>query len=287
MSDLDPPAGTVREVVVRALAEDLGVLGDVTSLAVIPADAIGEGSFVARAEGVLAGTAAATEVFRQLDGAVGVVWSAHDGDDLHPGDVLGRIRGPLRPILAGERAALNLLQHCSGVATLTRRFVLAAGGRTRILDTRKTTPGLRALERAAVRAGGGSNHRDSLSDAVLVKDNHLAHLDLAFAVEQTRTRWPGRMVEVECDTLEQVAQAKAAEPDRVMLDNMTPAQVAEAVAVLGGSIPVEVSGSVTLATVAAYAAAGADFISVGALTHSAPALDLALELGPAAPGTRG
>jgi nicotinate-nucleotide pyrophosphorylase (carboxylating) len=163
---------------------------------------------------------------------------------------------------------------------LTRRFVDAvetAGGHARVRDTRKTLPGLRALEKGAVRAGGGANHRECLSDAVLIKDNHLRYLPLREAVERARAMWPGRVVEVECDTLEQVAEAKTAGLDLVLVDNMTPDQVREAVAALGGAIPVEVSGGVTLDTAGAYAAAGADYLSVGALTHSAPALDLALD----------
>jgi nicotinate-nucleotide pyrophosphorylase (carboxylating) len=279
VSDLDAPATAVREVVRRALDEDLGALGDLTSIAVVPADARSTGRFVARQAGVVAGTAAASEVFGQVDPAVGLTWLCTDGADVAPGDELGRVEGPTRSILVGERSALNLLCHCSGVATSTRRFVDAvAGTSARIRDTRKTLPGLRALEKAAVRAGGGYNHRESLSDAVLIKDNHLARLSVRDAVESARARWPGRVVEVECDTLEQVGEAKAVGPDLVLLDNMTPDEVADSVAVLGGAVPVEVSGGVDLEHARAYAAAGADFISVGAITHSAPALDIALDL---------
>jgi len=277
--DFDPPVTAVADAVRQALAEDLGNLGDLTTLAIIPADVDGHALFVARAAGVLAGTAAATEVYGYLDPAVSVDWQAADGDELAPGQVLGTVAGNLRSILTGERSALNFLGHLSGVATLTRAYVAAAGrDRTLIRDTRKTTPGLRALEKAAVRAGGGVNHRGSLSDAVLVKDNHLRWCPIADAVARARARWPGVTVEVECDSLDQVSEAKAAGADLVLVDNMTPAQVAEAVAVLGGSAPVEVSGGVTLDTVAAYAAAGADLVSVGALTHSAPVLDIALDL---------
>ena len=258
------------------------MLGDLTSTALIPADAIGTGQFVARVAGVLAGVAAATEVFAQLDPAVTVTWAAGDGDRLAAGQRLGTVSGPLRSVLTGERSALNFLGHLSGIATLTRAHVDAAastgGHRARIRDTRKTTPGLRALEKAAVRAGGGANHRGNLSDAVLVKDNHLRHCSIAEAVERARSRWPGVTVEVECDTLDQVGEAKAAGADVVLLDNMTPEQVAQAVGIAGGAMPLEVSGRVTLDTVAAYAAAGADLISVGALTHSAPVLDIGLDL---------
>ncbi|MGH8998068.1 MAG: carboxylating nicotinate-nucleotide diphosphorylase [Acidimicrobiia bacterium] len=276
-AEVDPPAVAVREAVNRALAEDFGPLGDVTSAALIPAGLTGRGRFVARSAGILAGTAAATEVYAQLDRRVEVAWRAVDGDRLAEGATFGWVSGPLRSILGGERTALNFLGHLSGVATLTRVYADAAGG-ARIRDTRKTIPGLRALQKAAVRAGGGANHRGGLSDAVLVKDNHLRHVSITDAVAAARASWPGVSVEVECDTLAQVAQAKAAGPDLVLLDNMSPAQVAEAVALLGGAAAVEVSGGVTLDTVAAYAAAGADLISVGALTHSAPNLDLALDL---------
>ncbi len=276
--DFDPPVTAVREAVVRALAEDLGVLGDLTSTALIPAAAAGRGRFVARRPGVLAGTAAATEVFAELDPAVSVIWAAADGDVLEPGQDIGTVTGPLRSVLTGERSALNFLGHLSGIATLTRAYVEAAGGQSRIRDTRKTTPGLRALEKAAVRAGGGSNHRGNLSDAVLIKDNHLRHCTIADAVARARTRWPGVTVEVECDTLDQLADANAAGADLVLVDNMNPEDVAKAVALVDGALPIEVSGRVSLETVAAYAAAGADLISVGALTHSAPVLDIALDL---------
>jgi nicotinate-nucleotide pyrophosphorylase (carboxylating) len=270
----------LREVVARALAEDLGALGDLTSVALIPEGAKGSGRFLARQAGVLAGTAAATEVFAELDSGVRVSWKRRDGDDLEAGQEFGLIRGRLRSVLAGERCALNFLGHLSGVATLTRAYTRAAGDRARIRDTRKTLPGLRALEKAAVRAGGGANHRGGLSDAVLIKDNHLRVCTITVAVARARSRWPGTVIEVECDTLEQVAEAKAAGADLVLLDNMSPDDVGRAVAVLGGAAQIEVSGRVTLDNVAAYAAAGADLISVGALTHSAPVLDLALDLDP-------
>lgn len=278
--DFGAPIPAVREAVTRALAEDLGVLGDLTSTALIPADAAGTGRFVARRRGVLAGTAAATEVYVQLDPAVTVTWVTADGAALAAGQEIGTVTGPLRSVLTGERSALNFLGHLSGIATLTRAYVDACGssGRCRIRDTRKTTPGLRALEKAAVRAGGGSNHRGNLSDAVLVKDNHLRHCTIAEAVGRARTRWPGAVVEVECDTLDQLAEAISAGADLALVDNMAPEEVAEAVALAGGAVPIEVSGRVTLDTVAAYAAAGADLISVGALTHSAPVLDIALDL---------
>ncbi len=277
MSSLDPPPAAVHDIVARALAEDLGMLGDLTSLAVIPADATGRGRFVTRADGVLAGTAAATETFRQLDPLVAVDWLVGDGAPIRAGDDLGTVAGPLRSVLTGERTALNLLRHCSAIASLTRRFVDAAAGRTRVLDTRKTTPGLRALEKAAVRAGGGFNHRESLSDAVLIKDNHLVACDLGEAIGRAQAQWPGRLVECECDTLEQVVAARAAGADRILLDNMSPELVKEAIGLLEGTVPVEVSGNVNLETIGAYAAVEPHFVSVGAITHSAGQLDLALD----------
>lgn len=278
MSALDPPPTAIREIVARALAEDLGILGDVTSLAVIPDDTSGGGAFKTRRAGIISGTAAVTEVYRQLDPGVSLTWLVEDGAEVNEGDVLARVEGPLRSILTGERTALNLLGHCSGVASLTRRFVRTVRGRVRIRDTRKTIPGLRALQRSAVRAGGGFNHRDSLSDAVLIKDNHLAGIELEQAVDRARARWPGRIVEIECDTLDQVVRAKAVGVDMILLDNMSPTEVAEAVAFLDGAVYTEVSGGVDLTTVSAYAEAGVDFISIGSLTHSAPTLDVALDL---------
>ena len=281
----DPPRHTVVDAVARAIAEDLGPLGDI-SAALLPADAVTVADVVPRAAGVLAGTACATEAYAQLDGRIRVTWSAGDGDRVEPGVAVGRVEGPLRSVLTGERTALNFLCHLSGIASLTRRFVDAAatGGSARIVETSKTLPGLRALEKAAVRAGGGANHRGSLSDMVLVKDNHLVGTTIADAVARARSAWPGRGVEIECDHAEQVAAAVAAGADVVMLDNMTPEAAAACVAtVRAGPRPwttVEISGGVTLETVAAYAAAGADVISTSAITQSAPALDLGLDLAP-------
>ena len=278
MSAFDPPAPIVRRLVAAALAEDLGLLGDITTEACVDPDRTATAAFVTRVAGTVAGTALATETFRRFGPAVRVEWSVADGDDVAAGAELGRVHGPLRAILTGERTALNFLSHCSGIATLTRAYVRAVGGGARVLDTRKTTPGLRAIEKAAVRAGGGHNHRESLSDAVLVKDNHLSALGPAAAVARARALWPGRMVEVECETLDQVAEAVTAGADRVMVDNMDPDGVRAAVALVAGRAEVEVSGGVTLATVADYGATGADFVSVGALTHSAPILDIGLDI---------
>ena len=281
MTAVDPPLHLVREAVARALAEDLGPLGDQTA-ALVPAAAAARGAIVAREPGVLAGQACATETWAQLDPGVLVTWQRCDGAELDVGTPVATVTGPLRSVLTGERTALNFLCHLSGVATLTRRFATAAGNRTRVWDTRKTLPGLRALEKAAVRAGGGANHRGSLSDMVLVKDNHLVGLGVGDAVRRARATWPGRGVEVECERVEQVREAVEAGADLVMLDNLSPAEVAACVAEVRAGprpdLPVEVSGGVTLDDVAAYADAGADLISTSVITQSAPALDLGLDL---------
>ena len=251
----------------------------------MPEDVQAHFALRARRAGVLAGRDCATETFRRVDPGVDLAWLAADGDELAAGDTVLEVTGPLRPILTAERTALNFLGRLSGVATLTAQFVAAAHSRNpsvAVLDTRKTTPGLRLLEKAAVRAGGGTSHRSGLSDAVLVKDNHLAGTSIADAVSRARALWPGRMVEIECDSLDQVAEAARAGADAVLFDNMDPGTVVEAIAVAhadaAGPILTEVSGGVTLATIGAYAAAGPDRISVGALTHSAPVLDLGLDL---------
>jgi nicotinate-nucleotide pyrophosphorylase (carboxylating) len=280
---LDPPRAAVVVAVTGAIAEDVLPLGDLTA-GLVAADRRATVDVVCRGTGVVAGQACAVETFAQIDPGVTVAWERPDGSAVGPGDVVATVEGPLRSILTAERTALNFLGHLSGVATLTRAYVeavRAANPVTRVLDTRKTTPGLRALEKAAVRAGGGHNHRGSLSEAVLVKDNHLGGATIAEAVGRARQLWPGRMVEVECDRLDQVDEAVAARATVVMLDNMGPDLVAEAVArvrAAGSDALVEVSGGVTLATAPALAAAGADVLSAGALTHSAPALDLGLDL---------
>lgn len=284
-SAFDPPAQAIRDAVGRAFAEDLGPLGDLTA-ALVPADAKVAATLRSRADGVLAGTACAAEAFAYLgdaypDDRVTVTWHLVDGDHVSRGDVIATVSGPLAPVLTAERTALNFLCHLSGVATLTRRFVdtvTAANPATRVWDTRKTTPGLRALEKAAVRAGGGVNHRGSLSDFVLVKDNHLAGITITEAVHRAQQRWPGRSVEVECDRLEQVTEAVGAGATIVLCDNMTPVQVAQSVVLVAGRALIEVSGGITLDTIAAYAAAGADLISTSVITQSAPAFDIGLDL---------
>jgi nicotinate-nucleotide pyrophosphorylase (carboxylating) len=271
-----------RELVARALQEDLGP-GDVTAEAVVPGDAPGRAVITQKEPGVLFGLEVAGEVFRQT-GAEGLEAIAAEGewrDDLPA--VVARAEGPARALLAAERTALNLLARLSGVATLTARFVREVDGtRARILDTRKTTPGLRALEKAAVAAGGGTNHRMGLFDAILIKENHAALAGgVGEAVRRARDAQPGLPVEIECRDLEEVRQGVEAGADRLLLDNMTPAQLQEAVAAArrGGNGPeLEASGGVTLENVAEVAASGVDFVSVGALTHSAPALDLSMTL---------
>jgi nicotinate-nucleotide pyrophosphorylase (carboxylating) len=278
MIEPHPPLPAVHEVVRRALLEDLAPLGDMTA-SLLPVDRQGSAVFVSRDEGVMAGRLCATETYAQLDPSVVVEWHLDDGSDLQPGDVLGRLEGPLASILSGERTALNFLRHLSGVATLTRRFVRATQGKATVLDTRKTTPGLRTLEKAAVRAGGGTNHRGSLSDGVLIKDNHLGGMTIEEAVRRAKLKWPGRLVEVECDRVAQVEEALAAGATMVMLDNMSVAQVRRAVKVVNGQVPVEVSGRIALDTIGDYAKInGVDFVSVGALTHSAGVLDIGLDL---------
>jgi nicotinate-nucleotide pyrophosphorylase (carboxylating) len=277
---LDPPPGAVRAAVRRALAEDLGPLGDITA-ALVPSDEVVAAALVSRGRGVLAGRACATEVFRQVDEAISCAWERTDGGRLEVGDVIGTVDGPLASVLTAERTALNFLCHLSGVATATRTLVdavAAVSDRTQVWDTRKTLPGLRALEKAAVRAGGGANHRGSLSEMVLVKDNHLAGLNITDAVALAHRRWPGRTVEVECDGLAQVEEAVRAGASIVMCDNMAPELVAEAVALVAGRALIEVSGGITLATAPAYAAAGADLLSTSAITQSAPAFDIGLDL---------
>jgi nicotinate-nucleotide pyrophosphorylase (carboxylating) len=260
---------------VRAwLAEDVGS-GDATTTAVIDEDATCQARIVVREPGVVCGLRPAAALFESLGARLEPI--AADGDSVVPGPI-ARVRGPARAILTGERVALNLLGRLSGIATLTRRYVDAVEGTgARILDTRKTTPGLRELEKEAVRCGGGTNHRLRLDDGVLIKDNHLRLVpSIAEAVLRARgTRLP---VEVECDTLDQVAAALEAGADRILLDNMTPDELRAAVSLARGRSELEASGGVSLETVRAIAETGVDFVSVGALTHSARALDVSLEV---------
>jgi nicotinate-nucleotide pyrophosphorylase (carboxylating) len=286
--DAHPPITAVRDAVTRALAEDLTPIGDLTS-ALLPPDLEATARFVPRQDGVLAGRLCADEAIRQVDDALAVTWSADDGDRVAAGDEVARVTGRLAPMLTAERTALNFLGHLSGIATLTARFVdavAAAGGDLRVWDTRKTTPGLRTLEKAAVRAGGGANHRGNLSDWVLLKDNHLELFGIGDAVDRARRRWPGRTVHVECGDVGQVRQAVAAGADALLLDNMTPDEVRAVVAEVRAADPrrplLEISGGIGLDTIAGYATTGADLVSIGALTHSAPVLDIGLDVDPGA-----
>ena len=272
----------LTETVRRALAEDVGT-GDVTTLFTVPENAEAQATMVAKAAGVVAGLPVVAEVYSQVYPPVGVEFEVEDGTVVQPGSALCRVRGLARGVLTGERVALNFVQRLSGIATLTARFVaLAAGTKARIVDTRKTTPGLRALEKYAVRVGGGFNHRFGLYDAILIKDNHIAAGGgITAAVQNAYAQAPHTLtVTVECDTLDQVQEALNAGADIVLLDNMSPGLLAHAVSLVNGQIAVEASGGITEETVAAIAAAGVDIISVGALTLSAPALDISLDLAP-------
>lgn len=262
------------------VAEDLG-RGDRTTEAVVPFDAVGAARIEAREPAVVAGLEAARACFAAAGGNIDWHAELSDGSHADVGAVVVRLEGSLRTILTGERTALNLLARLSGVATLTARFVDAAGETTaRIVDTRKTTPGLRVLEKYAVRVGGGRNHRFGLDDGILIKDNHInAAGGVAEAVRRARTGAPhGLMIEVEVTDFGELDDALSAGADAVLLDNMSPEMVGEAVTRAGGKVVLEVSGGVSLGNVAAYAATGVDLISVGALTHSAHAIDLSLEV---------
>ena len=256
------------------LAEDVGA-GDATSNAVIDDDAVCTAQILAKEPGVVAGLRAVAAVFEALGARLEPL--AADGDHVDPGPI-ARVEGPARAVLTGERLALNLLGRLSGIATLTRRYVESVDGTgARILDTRKTAPGLRDLEKEAVRAGGATNHRFGLDDGVLIKDNHL-RLAPSIADAVRRARSTGLPVEVECDTLAQVGEALAAGADRILLDNMSPNELRAAVSLAAGRTELEASGGVSLETVRAVAETGVDFVSVGALTHSARALDVSLEV---------
>lgn len=281
---MDLASDTIREVVERALREDIGT-GDLTSLAVIPAGAQLSARFIIREAGVVAGLTVAQAVFSAIDPTLSFTAHIAEGAKVAPRDLLASVEGSARSILTAERVALNLFQRLCGIATLTARYVEAVRGtRARILDTRKTTPGLRALEKYAVRVGGGVNHRFALYDGVMLKDNHLALLaangvGLGEAVRQARAAvGPMVRVEVEVESVAQAVEAVEAGAEMILLDNMPPALLREAVAVVAGRAILEASGGITLATVRAVAESGVDYISVGALTHSARALDIGLDI---------
>jgi nicotinate-nucleotide pyrophosphorylase (carboxylating) len=274
------PEAAARDVVARALAEDVGS-GDVTTLATVDGDAQCRAEIVAREEGVIAGLGVARMTFEALDPEVSFERLAADGDRAAANAVLARLAGRTRTILVGERVALNFLQRMSGIATLTAQYVAAVKGtKARILDTRKTAPGLRALDKYAVRAGGGMNHRMGLFDGVLIKDNHIrAAGGIREAVERARkSAHHAARVEVEVETLEEVEEGLAAGAEALLLDNMDVGQISRAIELIAGRCETEVSGGVTLSSVRKLAECGVDYISVGALTHSAPALDIALEI---------
>lgn len=281
-----PPVTDIRRAIRRALQEDLP-LGDVTTAALFPSPTPALARIVAQQSLVVAGLAAAVQTFRTVDASLVLSILRQDGERAKDGDCLLQIEGDGRSILKAERVALNFLQHLSGIATLTRRFCDAARGYpVTILDTRKTIPGLRALQKWAVRLGGGTNHRQSLSDAVLIKDNHLALLNrttmpVRTACRKAKANAPRRMkIIVEAESLADVRQAVAGRADIILLDNMNPASVRQAIRLIKGRALVEVSGGITLKNVRAMAAAGPDRISIGALTHSAPAATLSLVLEP-------
>jgi nicotinate-nucleotide pyrophosphorylase (carboxylating) len=287
-----PDLDDLRRVVRTALEEDLRYGPDATTAATVPAGAVAVAAFAARQPGVLAGVPAVLAVLDTVLGADGVsadgrgaggfevLDARSDGDRLAPGDVALTVRAPVPGLLTAERTALNLLCHLSGVATATAAWVDAVTGTAaRIRDTRKTLPGLRAFQKYAVRCGGGLNHRMSLSDAALIKDNHVAAAgSIAAAIEAVRAQFPAVPLEVECDTLAQVNEAVAAGAKLILLDNMPVAMLREAVRLVGGRARLEASGGLTLATARAVAETGVDYLAVGALTHSAPQLDIGFDL---------
>ncbi len=271
-----------KQLIKMALAEDLGKRGDITSLATIPAKVRLCGHLRAKADGVLAGLPLVEMVYRQVDPNVTVSFYAQDGERVAAGTVAAEVTGPGRSVLTGERVALNFVQRLSGIATLTAEFVAAVQGtRAVILDTRKTTPGWRSLEKYAVRMGGGQNHRIGLYDMVLVKDNHIDGAGgITPAVNAVRAYLPARdaLIEVEVRTLDELREALSLGVDRILLDNMDEEQMRAAVRLAAGRVPLEASGNMSLKRVRAAAETGVNFISVGALTHSAPALDLSMKI---------
>jgi len=276
---LDP--ADYRDLVRRALEEDVGS-GDVTTLATVEPTERARGVFVVKAPCVLAGLDVAAETFRQVDASVAIARRRLDGERCTPGDEIAIVTGPARALLIAERTALNFLQRLSGIATRTRQFVDAAGGRITVLDTRKTTPTFRTLEKYAVAAGGGTNHRAGLYDAILIKDNHVRLAGgVEAAVARARKGSPNLRVEVEAQSLTEVDQALVAGAEIILADNMSVAEVRETVRRAKGRAKVEISGGVTLDRLPELADTGADYVSVGALTHSAPAVDISFEIEPA------
>lgn len=270
---------TEQELIKAALAEDLAGGVDITSQATISADATATADFVSRMDGVIAGINVAHAVLAEV-GLNDVTLAKKDGDRVKAGDVLLTVRGNTRAILLAERTALNFFGHLSGIATLTSKWVAeVAGTKCQVRDTRKTTPGMRNIEKYAVRMGGGTNHRLNLSDAALIKDNHIAAAGgVVPAFAQVRAAYPEAEIEIEVDTLEQLKEALTQKPDLVLLDNMSPEQCAQAVALVNGICKLEASGGISIANARAYAQSGVDYIAIGALTHSAPVFDIGLDL---------
>jgi nicotinate-nucleotide pyrophosphorylase (carboxylating) len=278
LEPLDP--ASYREIVRRAIAEDLG-WGDVTTEATVPDDLRARGTILAKSRCVIAGLEVGIEAFRQLDPAVVVEHFRQDGDTCEPGDRVAQVTGFARTLLTAERTALNFIQRLSGIATLTRRYVEAASGLITVLDTRKTTPTQRVLDKYAVRAGGGTNHRMTLDSAILIKDNHVRLAGgIATALARARAAESDLTIEIEVQTLTELDEALAAGADRVLVDNLRLEEIVEAVRRTRGRALVEISGGVTLERLPELARTGAEFVSVGALTHSAPAADLSLEVEP-------
>ena len=268
-----------RDLIKRALAEDLQGGQDITSVATVSGDEKIVADFTARISGVVAGIDMARAVLEEV-GLTDIAVLVKDGASVKSGEVLMTVRGDTRAILLAERTALNFLGHLSGIATLTRTWVDAVAGTNCIIrDTRKTTPGMRLLEKYAVRMGGGTNHRMSLSDAALIKDNHIAAAGgVAQAFSKVREKFPTSEIEIEVDTLDQLREVLPLKPDLVLLDNMSPAQCAEAVSIVAGATKLEASGGITLDNAKAYALTGVQFLAIGALTHSAPVFDIGLDL---------
>ena len=268
-----------RDLIKRALAEDLQGGQDITSVATVSGSEKVVADFVSRKAGVVAGIDMASAVLEEV-GLTDIEVLVKDGASVKQGEVLMTVRGDTRAILLAERTALNFLGHLSGIATLTRTWVDAIAGTTcEIRDTRKTTPGMRLLEKYAVRMGGGTNHRMSLSDAALIKDNHIAAAGgVAQAFSKVRTEFPTSSIEIEVDTLDQLREVLPLKPDVVLLDNMSPAQCAEAVSIVAGATKLEASGGISLENAKAYASTGVNFLAIGALTHSAPVFDIGLDM---------
>lgn len=280
---LEPPRADVRDVVARSLAEDLTPLGDL-SASLLPEGATATASFVTRHDGTIAGSPCVREVLSVVDSDLELDWNVADGDQVPARTIIGTVSGSLESILIAERPALNFLMYLSGIATNTRKYVNAATGSANVWDTRKTTPGLRALEKAAVRAGGARNHRGNLSDWIMLKDNHLMGMSIADGVALARDRWPARTVHVEVDRIDQVPEAVEAGADAILLDNMSPETLEQAVGVVAALVGtgrrplLEASGGIAIDTIGRVSETGVDMISTSKLSFGAPTLDIGLDI---------